>query len=170
MDTPSQSASAAPARTMGDRLEAGAWWLDRRPVLIVLLLAAIYVALIAPSVYRHLWFDELHTVYIAQATSMRQFIDEIRLLDLNPPLTYVLVRASMGVLGTNELGARLPVIVGYFLGSLGMFVFIARRVGALWAAAGVGLFWYNQSFYFATEARPYGVLLACLGLALSLIH
>jgi len=166
MDASSQFANAAPARTMGDRLEAAAWWLDRRPALIVLLLAAIYVALIAPSIHRHLWFDELHTVYIAQATSMGQFIDEIRLLDLNPPLTYLLARASMDVLGPNELGARLPVIVGYFLGSLGMFVFIARRVGALWAAAGVGLFWYNQSFYFATEARPYGVLLGCLGLAL----
>src|SRR5579859_6089196 len=129
----SPSAGPAAAMTVGDRLEAWAWRLDRRPILIVVLLAAIYVVLIAPSVHRHLWYDELHTVYIAQATSVRQFIDEIRLLDLNPPLTYVLVRASMSVLGPTELGARLPAIIGYFLGSMGMFIFIARRVGALWA-------------------------------------
>ncbi|MCU1335579.1 MAG: hypothetical protein JWO19_1160 [Bryobacterales bacterium] len=153
-------------RSIGDRLETWAWRLDRRWGLIILILAAIYGVLIAPSLRRHLWYDELHTVYIAQATSVRQFIDEIRLLDLNPPLTYVLVRASMSVLGPTELGARLPIIVGYFLGSIGMFIFLARRVGALWAAAGVGLLWYNQSFFFASEARPYGVLLGCMGVIL----
>jgi Dolichyl-phosphate-mannose-protein mannosyltransferase len=152
--------------TTGDRLEKWAWWLDRRPALIVVLLAAMYLALIAPSVHRHLWYDELHTFYIAQATSMHRFIDEIRLLDLNPPLTYVLVRVSMRVLGPTELGARMPAIIGYFLGSMGAFVFIARRVGALWAAAGVGLFWCNEFFYLSAEARPYGILVAFLGLTL----
>src|SRR5579864_964799 len=92
-----RSADPAATRTIGDRLETSACWLDRRWVSIVLILAAIYVVLIAPSVHRHLWYDELHTVYISQATSVRQFIDEIRLLDLNPPLTYVFVRASMSV-------------------------------------------------------------------------
>src|SRR6185436_1068267 len=87
-------------------------------------------------------------------------------LDLNPPLTYLLVRASMSVFGPAEFGARLPAILGFFLGSMGLFIFITRRGGALWAAAGVGLFWYNQFFYFATEARPYGVLLAFFGLTL----
>jgi hypothetical protein len=72
----------------------------------------------------------------------------------------------MSIFGAAELGARLPAIVGFFLGSMGLFLFIARRAGALWAAAGVGLFWYNQFFYFATEARPYGVLLAFFGLTL----
>ncbi len=126
----------------------------------------IYLALVTPSVRRHLWFDELHTVYIAQATSIRQFIDEIRLLDLNPPLTYLLVRISMKIFGATEVGARVPVILGYFAGSMAFFLFATRRVGALWAATGVGLFWYSQGFYFATEARPYAVLLGCFGITL----
>ena len=156
----------APSRTVGDRLEAFAWRVDRQWALIILILAVIYIVLIVPTVHRHLWFDELHTFYISQATSVRQFIDEIRLLDLNPPVPYLLTRASIRVLGPTEVGTRLPVIVGYFLGSIGMFIFLARRVGSLWAAAGVGLLWYNQSFYFASEARPYGVLLGFMGLML----
>ena len=155
-----------PGMTSGDRLEKWAWQLDRRSGLIVMLLAVIYVVLIAPSVHRHLWYDELHTFYIAQATSVRQFVDEIRFLDLNPPLSYLLVRASMKVFGATELAARLPSLVGYFVGSMGLFVFVARRVGPLWGAAGVGLFWCNQFFYYAAEARPYGILLGFLGLTL----
>jgi Dolichyl-phosphate-mannose-protein mannosyltransferase len=153
-------------RRVGDRLEAWAARLDRHRLGIAVLLLAIYVALVAPSVRRHLWFDELHTVYIAQATSIRQFIDEIRLLDLNPPLTYLLVRVSMKIFGATEVGARMPIILGYFAGSMAFFLFASRRVGALWAATGVGLFWYSQGFYFATEARPYAVLLGCFGIML----
>ena len=153
--------------TTGDRLERWAWWLDRRPTLIVVTLAALYIALVAPSVHRHLWYDELHTFYIAQASSIRLFAEEVRLLDLNPPLSYLLVRASIGVVGPTELGARLPSIIGYFVGSMGLLVFIARRVGPLWGAAGVGLFWYNQFFSLATEARPYGILLGFFGLTMA---
>jgi len=152
--------------SLGDRLEKWAWWLDRRPVLIVTLLAAIYMALMAPSVHRHLSYDELHTFYIAQAPGVRQFVDQIRLLDLHPPLTFLLVRASIGVLGPTELGARLPIMLASFLGSMGLLVFVARRVGPLWGAAGVELFWCNTFFYYAGEARPYGLLLGFFGLTL----
>ena len=152
--------------TVGDRLEKWAWKLDRRPGLFVALLAVIYVVLISPSVNRHLWFDELHTFYIAQAPSVREFVDEIRLLDLNPPLSFVIVRGSMDILGRTEFGARFPSIVSYFLGSMALFVFVKRRVGTWWAATGVGLFWCNPYFYMATEARPYGILLGFFGLVL----
>jgi len=152
--------------TVGDRLEKWACWLDRRPAVVVSLLAGIYVFMISGSVFRHLWFDELHTFYIAQAPSIRKVFEEISLLDLNPPLSYLLVRASLMVSGNPELGARLPMILGFFLGSVGMFAFVARRAGALWAAAGVGLFWFSSFIAYATEARPYGVLLGSLGLML----
>src|SRR5581483_5266857 len=148
------------------RLEEFALRLDRRPILVVAALALLYIAQIAPSVQRHLTFDELHTFYIAQASSVRQFVDEIRGLDLNPPLSYLLVRASMKVVGPTELGARLPSILGYFAASMGIFVFIARRVGALWGATAVEIWWYSLTFFYATEARPYGLLLGFLGVLL----
>ena len=152
--------------TFGDRLEEFAGWVDRRPAVIVTLLAGIYVFLIAGSVFRHLWFDELHTFYIAQAPSIPQLVAEIPLLDMNPPLSYLLVRASLVVCGNPELGARLPMILGFFLGSMGMFAFVVRRAGSLWAAAAVGLFWFSPFIGYATESRPYGILMGGLGLML----
>ena len=170
MEMTSRASSSIPSqpvsRPAGDRLEGAARWLDQRPLLIVALLAAAYAVLISPAVHRHLWYDELHTFYIAQAGTVRQFVDEIRLLDLNPPLSYLIVRGSMDIFGPTELGARFPSMVGYFAGSMALFLFVSRRVGALWAAAGVGLFWGNQFFSLSTEARPYAILLAFLGLTL----
>ena len=152
--------------TLGDRIEKWAWWLDRRPAVVVALLAGVYVFLISGSVFRHLWFDELHTFYIAQAPSIRKVFEEISLLDMNPPLSYLLVRASLMLSGNPELGARLPMILGFFLGSAGMFAFVTRRAGSLWAATAVGVFWFSSFITYATEARPYGVLLGSLGLML----
>jgi len=152
-----------PAVTVGDRLEMWACWLDRRSTLIILALAGLYLTLIHHSVYRHLWYDELHTFYIAQAPSLSRFVEEIRLLDLNPPLQYALVRISFDLFGVSELTTRLPMILIYFLGSVCFFTFMRRRVGSLWAAAGVLLGWYSQFFYLSTEARPYAILIGFLG-------
>ena len=57
-------------------------------------------------------------------------------------------------------------MLGFFAGSAGLFWFLSRRAGVFWAAAGVGLFWYSPFFMYATEARPYGLLLGFLGLTL----
>lgn len=152
--------------TIGDRLEKWACWLDRRPALIVLALTAFYAVLIRQLAYRRLWFDELHTFYIAQAPTLSRLLEEIRLLDLNPPLQYLLVRISFKVFGISELTARLPMILIFFLGSMCTFAFLRRRVGVLWAAAGVQLAWYTRGFYLAAEARPYGILIGCLGVTL----
>ena len=73
-----------------------------------MLLTVIYVMLIAPSVNRHPhWYDELHTVYIAQATSVQQLVDEIRLPDLNHPLSYLSSCRTfpMKIFGVTEIGS-----------------------------------------------------------------
>lgn len=153
-------------KTIGDRLEDIALRLDRHPVWMAAILAGVFIALIAPSVGRHLDYDELHTFYIAQAPTWSKLAEEIRTIDLQPPLTFVLVRGSIAVLGPNEIGARLPIIIGSFLGSLGVLAYAARRVGPLWGAAAVGLFWISDVFYINSTARPYGILLGFFGLLL----
>jgi hypothetical protein len=151
---------------MTRRLDAWALWLDRRPAMVLTFLAAVYLVSLQPLIHRMLWFDELHTFYIAQAPTVARFIEEVRRLDWNPPLMFALVRGSFTLFGISELTTRLPAVLGYFLASACMFVFVRRRAGALWAAVGVALFWYSPFSYFASEARPYGILLGFMGVTL----
>lgn len=153
-------------RGWGDRMEGRAIWLDRRPAVVAALLAVLYVFLVQGQLRIILWYDELHTYYIAQAPSLAHMFDEMRHVDLNPPLLYLLVRAAHALLGVSTVATRLPSVVAFFLGSMAVLVFLARRIGALWAAAAVLLFWLSPFFRYATEARPYGILLAFFSLTL----
>ena len=83
------------------------------------------------------------------------------LLDLNqPPELIGGVALDERYLGPTELGARLPSPGRLLPGEHGP-VRCSSRAGSARCgrAAGVGLFWCNQFFYYAAEARPYGILL-----------
>jgi hypothetical protein len=153
--------------SVGDRLESWAEWLDRRPWAVVAALAASYLFfLVIPIRNFILWYDELFTYYIAQAPTLSAFVDDVRNVDLNPPLIYVLVRVSHFLFGVSEISTRVPSAIAFFLASMGLFVFLRRRVGPLWASAAIALFWYGPFFRYATEARPYGLMLAFFALTL----
>ncbi len=121
-------------------------------------LTALFIALVAGPLGRRLWFDELFTFYIAQAPSLARLFDGIAHVDLNPPLIYLLVRLFHRLAGTSELITRLPAAIGFYLGSIGVLVFLRRRIGVLWGTAAVLLFWTTPYFRLATQARPYGLL------------
>ncbi len=131
------------------------------------ILAASYLFFLdIPMRYFILWYDELHTYYIAQAPTLSAFVDEVRNADLNPPMIFALVRASYVLFGVSTVSTRVPSAIAFFLASMGLFVFLRRRVGTLWASAAVALFWYGPFFRYATEARPYALILAFFALTL----
>jgi hypothetical protein len=160
------SASDKVTEHAGDRMERWAWWLDQRLVVILVILAAVYGVLVQWWLHLILWYDELHTYYIAQAPTLARMIEETKHVDLNPPMIYLLVRASYAIFGVSTVATRLPSVIAFFLGSAAVLVFVSRRVGGLWAAAAVALFWFSPFFRYATEARPYGILLAFFSLTL----
>jgi hypothetical protein len=144
---------------------------------ILVLLGAVYCILVQWWLHVILWYDELHTYYIAQAPTIARMIEEIKQVDLNgrasssrwmfdPPMICGLVRASYAIFGVSTVATRLPSVIAFFLASAAVLVFLSRRVGGLWAAAAVVLFWYSPFFRYATEARPYGILLAFFSLTL----
>ncbi|MCU1257544.1 MAG: putative rane protein [Bryobacterales bacterium] len=149
-----------------DRGERWCEKLDRRPNLIVAFLAAAYLVMLFSPIQRRLWYDELFTYHISLAPGLDRFIDEVRKLDLNPPLIYVVTRAWRRLAGDNEAVLRIPMAIAYFGASLGFFAFIRRRVGALWACVSVLLVWSSPYFVFATELRPYALLLGFFSLTL----
>jgi hypothetical protein len=161
--TPSESTTL---RVIAKRLDRGVNWVESYPALLVAVLAIIYLLRLPAPLQTILWYDELHTYYIAQAPTIAKYIELVRNTDLNPPLIYALARLSFDLFGVSSLATRLPAILAFLLGSIAVLGFLSRRVGWLWATAAVALFWYSPSFYYATEARPYGVLLAFFCLTL----
>ena len=140
--------------------------LEERPRPVLAALTLVYIILTAGLMTRKLWFDELFTYYIAQSPTLGQLMDALLHVDLNPPSCYLLVRLFHALFGTSELVTRLPFTLAFYLGSVGMFFFAKRRFGVFWSAASILLFWSTPFFTFATQARPYGLLLAFFSLTL----
>jgi hypothetical protein len=144
----------------------GACRILEKPLVAVGFLFVIYLALISLRVGNRLWFDELFTYYISQAPDLARLFDALQHVDLNPPLLYLLVRLSHAVFGVSALATRLPSVIGFFGASILALFVLGRRTGMLWATLGILMFWASPFILYATEARPYGILLAFFSLLL----
>ncbi|MGH9581650.1 MAG: glycosyltransferase family 39 protein, partial [Bryobacteraceae bacterium] len=149
------------ARDSFEQSLSARWQAVALPILTVLLFAAV----VAFSGARKMWNDELFTFYIAQAPSLGQMFHEIR-LDLNPPLEYLAVRGSLSVFGSNEYAARLPSMLAFFVASASLYWFMARRLSSAYGVLAVAVLWSTPFLYYATEARPYALVLAFFGIAM----
>jgi hypothetical protein len=108
---------------------------------------------------RFVWFDELYTLDLAGARTIPQIWQLIHRFDLQPPALYLLSHFSMELFGHSPFGLRLPSMLEFYVGSMALFFFVRRKVGISYAAAAVLLFWLGTPFQYATEARPYALLL-----------
>lgn len=146
------------------RLET-ARFTSRDSAVVMVGVILLYFLMTAFSAQRHLWHDELYTYYIAKAPSMTQFWQAVR-LDLNPPLSYLLVRASLRVLGDSSYAARFPFLIAFLIGSLCFYSFIGRRLRPAYGLLAMLVFWSTPFFHFSNEARPYGLIIGFFGIAL----
>ena len=146
-------------------LDAASAWLDQRPVLLYAVLFCIYMLFALRSVAsRPMWFDELFTYHIAQAPTLGEMFAQLRLLDLNPPLTYLLTRLSIGIFGPTALGVRIPETLAFFAAMVFLGQLVARRFGNLWGFAASTLLLASPTGDLFTEARPYALMIAALAL------
>ncbi|HEX4167292.1 MAG TPA: hypothetical protein VHZ55_17645 [Bryobacteraceae bacterium] len=120
----------------------------------LLALTAIYCALIYLPFQRHLWFDELLTYYIARAPNL----ELARKWDLTPPLMHVLAHVCLAWSNGNPIAVRIPSVVAFYIGSLALFGYAARKLGYWFGIVLVLVLWYSPTFPYATEARPYALL------------
>jgi Dolichyl-phosphate-mannose-protein mannosyltransferase len=130
-------------------------------------LVLLYVVLTALASARRLWHDELFTLYISTAPSWQRFWYDTQ-LDLNPPLEYLAVRISTGLFGQSVYVVRLPSILAFLAGSLCLYRLVARRLSSWYALLALLVFWASPFFYYAAEARPYGLVIGFLGTMLLL--
>jgi Dolichyl-phosphate-mannose-protein mannosyltransferase len=108
---------------------------------------------------RHLDHDELYTFYIAQAPTLRQLLALTRTVDLHPPLSYILIRASFAIFGVSPWSCRLPSVLAFVL-AVGLMFWLAKHIlSPLYGIISVLFLWSVQFTYQADEARPYSLLL-----------
>ncbi len=121
----------------------------------------------ARALVKPLWFDELATMLIARVDSVATIF---RLLyagvDPQPPLSFLAVRWSLLLPGNELITARIPSMIGFWLMSVCMYLFAARRGAKPFAVLAMVLPCASGLFYYATEARPYAMVLGFAALAL----
>jgi 4-amino-4-deoxy-L-arabinose transferase-like glycosyltransferase len=108
---------------------------------------------------RQLDHDELFTFYIAQAPTLRQLFNLTHTVDLHPPLSYLLVRASFAVFGPSSWSCRLPFLLSFLAAAALLFFFVSRLLSPLYGLISTLFLWSIPMAYLATEARPYAMLL-----------
>lgn len=135
-------------------------WIDRHPSLTFIGLTIFYVAAaVSLSATKLLWLDELITLHIAELSGPAAIWHALaKGVDPNPPLMDLLVMGSIRLFGEHALAARLPSILGYWVGSAALFDFLRHRMTATWAAAGVVMSMAMAAFNYSYEARSYGIL------------
>jgi len=113
------------------------------------------------------WYDELFTYYISQLPSMADIWKGLSAgLDQVPPLFFLLTRWSQDILGKDELGTRVPAILGMALMAGCVYRFLEKRSGAAAGFIAVLFVFLTLADYYVTEARPYGLLMGWCGLSL----
>jgi 4-amino-4-deoxy-L-arabinose transferase-like glycosyltransferase len=140
--------------------------LSRYQLGFLALASAAYFTLTCYSAGRKLfWYDEIPTYYIAQLPDLASLWMACKQL-FSPPLFYLVTRWSQQLVGANELGTRLPAILGFWLFCISLYRFVAKRTNPI--AGFISLLYplTTGGYWYAFEARPHGVLVGLFGVAL----
>jgi hypothetical protein len=154
ISSPISTRSAGRITDRGARSES-----NRELWTVLAALTLLYVAIVSVANRRFVWFDELFTLDLAQAGTVQEMWQLTRKFDFQLPLGYLLSRISIKLVGHGSLGLRFPSMLEFYIGSMALFLYVRRKVGISYAIAAVLLLWLGQTFRYATEARPYALLL-----------
>lgn len=143
-------------------------FLAGHPVLTLAIFTVLYVPYVcARALLKPLWFDELATLLVARMDSISQIMAALGSgVDAHPPVSYVLIHWSSALPFNELISARVPSMFGFWLMCVCIYLFAARRGARIWALMALIFPFLTGLFFYATEARPYGLVLGFSALAL----
>jgi hypothetical protein len=143
-------------------------FLNSHPVLSIALFTMAYIPYVyARALCKPLWYDELATLAVAKLSSLGDiFLALLSGIEPNPPFLYVITHFSTRLQGNELITARIPGMFGFWLMCVCLYFFTARRGPSLAAMLALLFPFATDLFYYATEARPYGLLLGFSSVAL----
>ena len=113
------------------------------------------------------WFDEIFTVYLSRMPDLKSLWHVLLAgVDFNPPLLYILTRFSNSLFGESQASTRIPEIIGFWIFCLCLFRFVWRRSSAISGLISMMFPMVTLAYWYAYEARPYGIELGFCGIAL----
>ena len=123
--------------------------------------------LVARAQVKPFWHDEIYTIVGAQLPSFRVLWHADREgLDLSPPLNTAATMAVLTVMRPGRVSVRLPALAGFLCAAWAAFEIVRRRAGAMSGLCAVLVLCFTAALRFAYEARGYGLMLGCFGVAL----
>jgi Dolichyl-phosphate-mannose-protein mannosyltransferase len=142
-------------------------YLDRYRFLYLFAFSVIYFAgtcIIASR--RSIWADEVITAYLNRLSWPQLLPALAKGVDIHPPLFYLITRACTALLGDTPLGLRMPAILGGWMMSVSIFIFMARRYRTIYAAAAMLIPFVTVAETYTYEARSYALAVGFCGVAL----
>lgn len=136
--------------------------------LFVALVAYAVLKSVVVAAWRPFWYDELCTRIVVGQPSVSKVWDALRRgADANPPPYYLVERFFGRFTSNGPIALRLPSILA-FVGLLAsIFVFVRRRSGGAVAVLCAATLTLTVLFStYATEARPYSIVVACVAFGL----
>jgi fumarate reductase subunit D len=158
------------------RIQARAHWWPRLKLLanrsdtfaawlVPVVLAEILTVGTLKAFYKPFWLDEIMGVLIAKLPRSSDIWEVCKSgADNQPALYHYAMRASLRLFGNDALGMRMPSLLGYIFFCFCVYWFVSRRSSPLYGLVAMLFPSLTASWYYATEGRPYALLLACAGL------
>jgi hypothetical protein len=140
----------------------------QRVELLALVLGSILFIALACTIAqtRLLWYDEIFTLQVVNQGSWGRIMAALhRGQDLQPPLFFLLTKWTRPF-GGDELGLRLPAILGFVFAGVSLYAIARRWFSAGFAVAAMAAPWILFFDPLGVEARPYGLMMGFASLAL----
>lgn len=114
-----------------------------------------------------LWYDELCTFYISRLPAVADIWKTLLAgAEQHPPSFFMGTRAFGAPLGYSPFSIRLPEILGFWIMSVALFLFVRKRAPVTCGLIAMSLPLVTGAYYYAYEARPYGLVLGFSALSL----
>jgi Dolichyl-phosphate-mannose-protein mannosyltransferase len=134
---------------------------------LLALVAYAVIRSLACSFLKPLWFDELLMRIVCRQPGVAGIWNALRDgVDAQPPLFYLIERSAAWLIPSEQIGYRLPSVLGLAGTLLFVYIFVKRRNSTLPALVCSLLVLITPLFtLYAAEARPYSLVTACIALA-----
>lgn len=135
-------------------------------LVVALFSTAFFSITVAAAHGKPFWHDEIFTILFARLPSVDGMWRASRDgFDQMPPLNALATHLLRSFTGDGPIVTRLPPMVGVWIMCLAVFAIVRRRSNVILALGAAMLLAWTAALRYAVEARGYGLMLACFGLA-----